>query len=834
MLLTYLTDAYTHWKLNLINNKMKTKLLSVSKALLAIFLAFSSMPSSAVTKIYCAPNGSSNGNGTLSSPYDFVTAVGKLASGDTLYCRGGVYNYSSSISLKCKSGTADYRTAIFAYPGETPVFDFRKQAYGKTGISTSADYIHIKGLTIRYAGKNGLHNSGAYNIFELLDVYGCGDTGVQMKGAGGHNLILNCDSHDNFDYKLDKSGNLTSADFGGNADGFADKQYTGEGNTYRGCRAWNNSDDGWDCYQRVSGTTQTIVENCICYNNGPYTYDMTGHPRYEVDKDWFDKFKGEGIDVTMRHGDTRRVTIANYANEGNANGFKMGGDYTRHNFTVRHCLAVGNNARGLDQNNNDGKMYFYNNTCYNNVHNVGMNNPSYGSAVLYNNISLHGDKELKEPAESRGDQLNCREIVCSNNTWDIEGLELSESDFMSLDTTLILSPRNADGSLPEIPFMRLVKGSRLIDAGTANTGLAFYGSAPDLGCYEYEEGTEHIAVSMDITGPVSQTVRAGRNIATVTVTAGGGAKGIMQKDATDIEGVTVTIKGLSATVSGTPATPGTYSVILAPVVDYDTEQAVTLTITVTDPTAPIIAYVTTSSTSVPSADTKIVEAIRRTFEVKLFDASSSSNDYSDCDALVISSLPSSGLAGVKDLKNNTLPTLLLKPWMMKSSVWNWATAVNTSSPNVDIVKADHKIFTGLDTQGGTLCLIGTVSGDALSYISSYTNCSGVTPLATVSGKDCIAELTGATMNGTKISQKYIVMGIHESSMATATADAQTLVNNAVHYILGREIPGTSDISTILGDTPDSHSNDVYNTAGQRVGTNARGIVISNGRKSIIR
>ncbi|MDO4820306.1 MAG: right-handed parallel beta-helix repeat-containing protein, partial [Prevotella sp.] len=147
-----------------------------------------------------------------------------LVAGDTLFCLGGQYDLKSTVSFT-KNGTAQKKVCIYNYPGEKPIFDFRKMAYGSRGIQVKegSNYVHIKGLTIRYTGKNGLHNSGSHCTFEQLDVYGNGDTGIQMK-AGGDNTIINCDSHDNFDYKL-------ANDFGGNADGFADKQYTGGTNT---------------------------------------------------------------------------------------------------------------------------------------------------------------------------------------------------------------------------------------------------------------------------------------------------------------------------------------------------------------------------------------------------------------------------------------------------------------------------------------------------------------------------------------------------------------------------------------------------------------------------
>ena len=117
-------------------------------------------------------------------------------------------------------------------------------------------------------------------------------------------------------------GTSSNPDFGGNADGFCDKQFTGGGNTYINCRAWNNSDDGWDLYKR--GTTSPIVFiNCITYNNSPEYYDFTGNPRLETDKAWFDSVEGKTMTTSKNHTDTWYRT--HYYNNGNKNGFKIGG-----------------------------------------------------------------------------------------------------------------------------------------------------------------------------------------------------------------------------------------------------------------------------------------------------------------------------------------------------------------------------------------------------------------------------------------------------------------------------------------------------------------------------
>lgn len=470
----------------------------MKQIILTTFFAMLSMATFATT-YYAKPNG--NGDGlSYDNAGEFTSLITKLQAGDILYCLGGQYDYTTNIKIK-NSGTADNMICIFAYPNETPIFDFRKQAYGSRGISPAGNYIHIKGLTIRYTGKNGLYNTGSYNIFEMLDVYGNGDTGVQMK-EGHNNLILNCDSHDNFDYKL---GDINAADFGGNADGFADKQYTGGGNTYRGCRAWNNSDDGWDFYSHVTGTYgQTVIDSCICYNNGPGEYDMRNHARYETDKSWFDKFQSE-ITVKDKRSTTHKCSLEHYINMGNANGFKLGGNYTVHNVTLTNSLAVYNGntfnlpdglgAKGIDQNNNAGTMHVYNCTSYLNAINIGFDNSTRGTLYLYNNISYKGEKS---------DVIKTPVIYQECNSWNIKGLTITDNDFLSVDTTGIISPRNEDGSLPYLDLMHLSKQSQLIDKGTTATQLPYCGNAPDLGCYEYTSGhdTSGLQNTIDTNGSI--------------------------------------------------------------------------------------------------------------------------------------------------------------------------------------------------------------------------------------------------------------------------------------------------------------------------------------------
>jgi hypothetical protein len=68
------------------------------------------------------------------------------------------------------------------------------------------------------------------------------------------------------------------------------------------------------------------------------------------------------------------------------------------------------------------------------------------------------------------------------NSWDL-GITPAESDFVSVSDGDFMGPRNPDGSLPTLDFMRPSPNSQMIDVGTG-VDTSFNGIAPDLGAYE--------------------------------------------------------------------------------------------------------------------------------------------------------------------------------------------------------------------------------------------------------------------------------------------------------------------------------------------------------------
>ncbi len=372
--------------------------------------------------IFVSADGNDSNNGTLESPYYTITkAVSAANAGDTIFVRGGTYNYTTTISIgSSKTGTSDNWYNLFAFPGEKPVLDFYKQSYSSSnrGISLNGGFWYIKGLAVKNAGDNGLHIGGSHNRIENCIFSGNDDTGLQISDGGSYNEIINCDSYFNADPTNE------------NADGFAAKLNVGPGNKFIGCRAWNNSDDGWDLYE---ADDSVVIDSCWAFKNG---YLANGS-----------------------------------RSNGDGNGFKVGGNYVVGNHLVENCISFDNYKYGYHQNNNMGKVTIYNSIGFdNNNRNFNFYLTNADTSVLTNNISFSGGSNDKF--------VNC---TSTTNSWD--GFTVSTSDFITADKNLAKDARMPDGSLPANNFMRLAAGSSLIDAGT-DVGIPYNGSAPDIGAFE--------------------------------------------------------------------------------------------------------------------------------------------------------------------------------------------------------------------------------------------------------------------------------------------------------------------------------------------------------------
>jgi len=384
---------------------------------------------------YVTPSASDTGAGTsFSAPMSLTAALSAVSAGQMVLLQAGTYAIGYTAGVKntitlSKSGTEDARIYLVAASCGRAVIDFSfpentwvQDAYG---LYLTGSYWYLKGISITRAGYQGAYVTGAHNTFENCAFYENRNSGLEINKGGSYTTVINSDAYRNYDPKK----------YGSMADGFASKQTQGAGNVFYGCRAWYNSDDGFDTYD--SDQAVVIIKSWAFLN---------------------------GIDIW------------NYGSfAGNGNGFKLGGNReVEHNVIVR-SVAFGNAAKGFDQNNHAGGVTLYNNTAYQNGINYGFCNSleSGEEHVFHNNISLSG---------TSSDSI-CN-ATSTYNSWN-SGFSVSSSDFVSVSTSLATATRDADGSLATNNLFRLASGSALINAGV-DAGLTYKGSAPDLGAFERE------------------------------------------------------------------------------------------------------------------------------------------------------------------------------------------------------------------------------------------------------------------------------------------------------------------------------------------------------------
>jgi MYXO-CTERM domain-containing protein len=382
---------------------------------------------------------------------------------------------------------------------------------------------------------------------ELMNMHHTQATGIFIShGTGGH-LFLNCDSHDNYDPSSAQGD-------GQNADGFGvHYQAAGDGTstTIRGCRAWWNSDDGYDF---INQEVPVTIENSWAFGNGFSNYGA-GKPA-----------------------------------DGNGNGFKIGSSKTGIRHLVQNNVAWGNKANGFYANHSSGGNTWYNNTSFQNGTQFNMLASTWsapnGGGTRTDGVTLTGAaahimrNNLAFP--NKNDYITGYGVDTQFNSWDLN-ITPAAKDFLSITdptvggtgqaletTSPALGPRQADGSLPNVDFMKLAAGSAMIDKGK-DVGLPFVGAAPDLGAYEFgATGTAGASGSGGATG-AGGSPGTGGAVGTGGATGTGAGGKIGTGGSTVVGGAAGTGGALAAggtpdsggttLVGGRPATGGTTSVV---------------------------------------------------------------------------------------------------------------------------------------------------------------------------------------------------------------------------------------------------------------------------------
>jgi hypothetical protein len=168
---------------------------------------------------------------------------------------------------------------------------------------------------------------------------------------------------------------------------------------------------------------------------------------------------------------------------------------------MTNCIAYNNREDGISSNDNSSNntrsqnMILYNNIAYHNGHDPTYTKNRFGFN-FYNPTASDGIRYLKNNISY--DNLKNNQflgpISHENNSWDISGLTIQPSDFLSLDSTGIKGARLSDGSLPVLDFLKLSSTSQAIDKGQDTISLSegiiivgFSGDAPDIGYYEFDD-----------------------------------------------------------------------------------------------------------------------------------------------------------------------------------------------------------------------------------------------------------------------------------------------------------------------------------------------------------
>lgn len=396
------------------------------------------------TILHVSPNGNAFGLGTIESPLDLDSAIAYSKPGQTIILKGGTYYPNKGINIeRGNNGTEKERKVLIAEDGKRAILDFSKAKVTVTAFNLYGNYWTLKNIDICHTPENvkGLQIAGNYNEILMVDAYENGDTGIQIAGRSAeppkkwphHNLVYGCESFGNSDPAQN------------NADGFASKLTSGEGNIFRNCVAHHNVDDGWDLYSKVETGPigAVLLDNCITYANGT-------------------KLDGTG--------------------NGDGNGFKLGGDGIAIKHILRNSLSWGNGVNGITCNSNPALIL---------DRVTAFGNGSY-------NITLYGKgKEAQYPRifeatgvlsmnGGSGDNYREKQSLASDDNFFFNGAQsqnksgkvLSKDVFVSVDTSKLQNGYNEDGSFNRLP--RNEKGQfdlgdlfKLTDKVPANVGADY-------------------------------------------------------------------------------------------------------------------------------------------------------------------------------------------------------------------------------------------------------------------------------------------------------------------------------------------------------------------------
>lgn len=337
-------------------------------------------------------------DGTIVTNYnDLVSAITQAenAGGGKVYVQGTSIDCTAQIKLSASNANVSV-IGLQNGDGTYPVLDFSSFRSAYIGTSTNDNQVGIRitgsgytlqNLIVQKAPDNGIQikgSSAGNNTIEDCIVRYNNDAGLQITGGAYNNTIRFVYSYRNCDvYTL-----------GGNADGFAPKLAAGTGNTFYGCYAWDNSDDGWDSFDKTDGLTHDLsYEECATWNNGNSSvftgkYDFENGDALDTDlllvelimqnsSSFASNYASgsfslpSGSFIKTSDGTVSLSTWTGSSYAGNPNGFKFGSVNTTSSCvrTVKNCLSFGHAKKGFDNNNSSCTASFTNCVSFDNGYN---------------------------------------------------------------------------------------------------------------------------------------------------------------------------------------------------------------------------------------------------------------------------------------------------------------------------------------------------------------------------------------------------------------------------------------------------------------------------------
>lgn len=244
----------------------------------------------------------------------------------------------------------------------------------------------------------------------------------------------------------------------------------------------------------------------------------------------------------------------------------------------------------------------------------------------------------------------------------------------------------------------------------------------------------------------------------------------------------------SATASIESGSAQNFTTPLAIVVTAQDKSTATYTITVTKAEKDVL-YLTTASVE---GDKMYAVVAAKGFYIEAR-KNGTNTDFSGYDLVVLhESLTGKDAASgeLAAVATANVPVLNTKSYFYPEGRWGWGAAANGNDQQgvkVNTAKytniASHPLFAGLND---SITIYNTKTNKNIQPVVSFTEGKEGYVLANVAGGAAIHELPAAARVGAEGTAKYLLISLLNGQYADLTAEAETLLGNAVDYLMNAE------------------------------------------------